>query len=309
MQISIHVRIKTVKIAYRSGAVVSAAALTFALAACSPSNEAPAESESASAEATSSATADAGTETTALAGNLQGAGASSQESAMDAWRAKFQEANPDVTVGYDPVGSGGGIEQFLSGAVPFAGSDGLLEAGEYEQAVEVCGDGGAYHLPMYISPVAVIFNVEGVTSLNLDAGTIAKIFDGVITSWDDPAIADQNPDVEPARGDHHGRAPLGLVRHVRELHRLPRAGRRRRLGLRGLEGVPRDLRAARRLRRHLGTRRGRHRHPELDRLRRRLACRLAWHRVAEGGRGVRALLGRGRREHRRRVAAVGGRQR
>ncbi|MFV0285049.1 MAG: phosphate ABC transporter substrate-binding protein PstS [Demequina sp.] len=184
------------KIAYRSGAVVSAAALTFALAACSPSNEAPAESESASAEATSSATADAGTETTALAGNLQGAGASSQESAMDAWRAKFQEANPDVTVGYDPVGSGGGIEQFLSGAVPFAGSDGLLEAGEYEQAVEVCGDGGAYHLPMYISPVAVIFNVEGVSSLNLDAGTIAKIFDGVITSWDDPAIADQNPDVE-----------------------------------------------------------------------------------------------------------------
>ncbi|MDE0573698.1 phosphate ABC transporter substrate-binding protein PstS [Demequina sp. B12] len=178
----------------RTGAVASAAALTFALAACSPSNEQPTES----AESTSTATA--GTEETStvtIAGNLQGAGASSQESAMDAWRAEFQNANAEVTVGYDPVGSGGGIEQFLSGAVPFAGSDGLLDASEYEQAVQQCdGDGGAYHLPMYISPVAVIFNIDGVDSLNLDAATIAGIFDGTVTTWDDEAIASQNEGVE-----------------------------------------------------------------------------------------------------------------
>ncbi|WP_084104851.1 phosphate ABC transporter substrate-binding protein PstS [Demequina sp. NBRC 110056] len=181
------------KIALRTGAVASAAALTFVLAACSPSNEETPESSDAPTTGTESEAPEA----MSLSGNLQGAGASSQESAMDAWRAKFQESNPEVTVGYDPVGSGGGIEQFLSGAVPFAGSDGLLDDAEYAGAVERCdGDGGAYHLPMYISPVAVIFNVEGVTSLNLDAATIAQIFNGDITTWDDEAITSQNEGVE-----------------------------------------------------------------------------------------------------------------
>ncbi len=182
------------KLMNRTGAVVSAAALTFALAACSPSNEQTDEPAESTAGATS---AEETTEAASLSGNLQGAGASSQESGMDAWRAEFQNANPDVTVGYDPVGSGGGIEQFLSGAVPFAGSDGLLDDSEYAQAVERCaGEGGAYHLPMYISPVAVMFNLEGVETLNMDAATIANIFDGKITTWDDEAIASQNEGVE-----------------------------------------------------------------------------------------------------------------
>lgn len=175
------------KIAYRSGAVLSAAALTIALAACTPSNE-------QTNEPTTSATGD--TPAMELSGNLQGAGASSQEAGMDAWRAGFQALNSGVTVGYDPVGSGGGIEQFLAGAVPFAGSDGLLDASEYAMAVERCdGDGGAIHLPMYVSPVAVIFNIEGVTTLNMDAPTIAKIFNGDISNWNDPAIAEQNDGV------------------------------------------------------------------------------------------------------------------
>jgi len=182
-----NVRIWNVKLAIRTGAVVTVAALS--LAACSASNEEPSGTESTGTEET--------TDAMELSGNLQGAGASSQESGMDAWRAGFQAMYADVTVGYDPVGSGGGIEQFLSGAVPFAGSDGLLDAEEYELAVERCdGDGGAYHLPMYISPVAVIFNIEGLDSINLDGETLANIFDGNITSWDDEAIASQNEGVE-----------------------------------------------------------------------------------------------------------------
>ena len=51
-----------------------------------------------------------------LSGDLNGAGATSQEKAMEAWRAGFQSANPDVTVNYDPVGSGGGRTQFLDGS-------------------------------------------------------------------------------------------------------------------------------------------------------------------------------------------------
>ncbi len=176
--------------ALRSGVLAAAAAATLVLAACSPTNEQP--QNTSPAPQTSDAPAPA-----ELSGNLQGAGASSQEAAMDAWRAGFQATHGDVSVGYDPVGSGGGKEQFLSGAVPFAGSDGLLSEEEYALAVDRCdGEGGAIHLPMYISPVAVVFNVAGVDSLNLSAEQLAKIFNGDITNWSDASIVGSNPGVD-----------------------------------------------------------------------------------------------------------------
>ncbi|WP_430868367.1 phosphate ABC transporter substrate-binding protein PstS [Demequina aurantiaca] len=181
------------KIATRTGVIATATVLTLALAACSPSNEEP--TESTSAVATDAATA--APEAMALSGSLNGAGASSQESAMEAWRAGFQTANPDVTVNYDPVGSGGGRTQFLDGGTLFAGSDSLMDADEYATAVERCdGDAGAVHLPLYISPVAVVFNLDGIDNLNMDADTIAQIFDGKITNWNDAAIAAQNEGVD-----------------------------------------------------------------------------------------------------------------
>ncbi|MCP2283517.1 phosphate transport system substrate-binding protein [Promicromonospora umidemergens] len=133
---------------------------------------------------------------TGLSGELNGGGASSQESAMEAWRAGFQSANPDVTVNYDPVGSGGGRESFISGAYPFAGSDAALEDDELADAEAQCGEGGVIQYPAYISPVAVAFNLEGVDTLNMPAETIAGIFAGEITAWDDEAIAADNPDAE-----------------------------------------------------------------------------------------------------------------
>lgn len=176
-------------IALRSGAVASAAALSLLLAACGPSNETE-ETSSGNSGATTDAMAD-------LSGTLNGAGASSQESAMEAWRAGFTADYPDVIVNYDPVGSGGGRTQFLDGATSFAGSDSLMDEQEYALAVERCdGDAGAIHLPMYISPIAVIFNLPGIDSLNMSADVIAQIFDGKITTWNDPAIADINPNVD-----------------------------------------------------------------------------------------------------------------
>jgi phosphate transport system substrate-binding protein len=178
-----------VNIALRSGAVASAAALSLLLAACTPSNE----------ETESTATS-GGTETEApasLSGSISGAGASSQEAAVAAWRAGFQALNPDATVNYDPIGSGGGRTQFGEGAVSFAGSDALMDSEEYAAAALACdGDSGAVHLPLYISPIAVVFNVEGIDSLNMTPALIAQIFDGKVTSWDDPAIAELNEGVE-----------------------------------------------------------------------------------------------------------------
>jgi phosphate transport system substrate-binding protein len=129
----------------------------------------------------------------ALAGTLNGAGSSAQQAAMQGWTAGFATEQPNVTVNYDPVGSGGGREQFLAGGVTFAGSDAALDEEELEQAAERCGEQGVFELPNYISAIAVVFNIQGVGELNLSPDVIARIFDGQITRWTDPAIATDNP--------------------------------------------------------------------------------------------------------------------
>lgn len=133
----------------------------------------------------------------ALRGHLIGAGASSQGSAQEAWVVGFQLQNPGVTITYDPIGSGGGRETFQSGAAIFAGSDRAfriseIEAGRFDSCVE---EAGIWQIPAYISPIAIVFNLDGLTTINLDADTIAGIFTGVITRWNDPAITEQNPEV------------------------------------------------------------------------------------------------------------------
>lgn len=132
---------------------------------------------------------------TQLGGTINGSGSSAQQAAMQAWMAGFAAEQPGVTVNYDPVGSGGGREQFLDGAVTFAGSDAALDAEELEQAIERCGESGVFELPNYISAIAVVYQLEGVAELNLTAEVVARIFDGQVTRWNDPAIAADNPGV------------------------------------------------------------------------------------------------------------------
>jgi phosphate transport system substrate-binding protein len=166
----------------RAATLTVALATTLALSACGASNESEGESsggESGGAE---------------LSGSLVGAGSSAQQSAMEAWQAGFQGEYPDVDFSYDPVGSGGGREQFLADAADFAGSDAALDEEELAAAQERCAGGEIFELPNYISPIAVIFNLEGVDELNLAPQTIAGIFTGAITNWNDPAIAEDNPD-------------------------------------------------------------------------------------------------------------------
>lgn len=147
-----------------------------------------------------------------LSGTLSGAGSSAQNAAMDAWRAGFSLLHPKAQVQYSPDGSGAGRTAFLAGAVEFAGSDAYLDAEEMDRAKQVCGPEGAFNVPAYVSPIAVGFNLPGITELNMDAATIAGIFKGEITNWNDPAIAEQNPGVElpdlritrVSRGDDSG---------------------------------------------------------------------------------------------------------
>lgn len=132
----------------------------------------------------------------AVSGNLIGGGASSQEAAMTAWAEGVKADNPKLSVNYDPVGSGSGRKGFLGSQYSFAGSDAALKDEELEEAKKVCGDGGAFHVPAYISPIAVAYNLPDVDEVKLDAETIAKIFAGEIKKWNDDAIAKQNEGVE-----------------------------------------------------------------------------------------------------------------
>ena len=131
-----------------------------------------------------------------FSGTLVGAGSSAQQAAMQGWTAGFAGLQPEVTVNYDPVGSGGGREQFLAGGTDFAGSDAFLDEEELEQAEERCNGSGVFELPNYIAPIAVVHNVEGLEELRLTPETLARIFDQQITRWDDPAIAEDNPDTD-----------------------------------------------------------------------------------------------------------------
>ena len=130
-----------------------------------------------------------------LIGTLDGSGSSAQSAAQEAWIAMVQNANGGLTVNYEPSGSGAGREAFLAGGVDYAGSDSPLSVADLEGRFGGCADGSrGIDLPLYISPLAIIYNVEGLDRLQLDATTTALIFRGEITRWNDPAIVALNPE-------------------------------------------------------------------------------------------------------------------
>jgi len=170
-------------------AAAAALALTggLALSACGGSGDPAANGGSGSGS-------DGGSASGTISGQLAGAGASSQEAAQGAWTQNFIALNPEAQVTYDSVGSGKGRDQFISGGVQFAGSDEAMKPEDMEKAAETCQGGTAMDIPVYISPIAVVYKLDGVNNLQLSPATVAGIFSGQITKWNDPAIVADNPD-------------------------------------------------------------------------------------------------------------------
>jgi phosphate transport system substrate-binding protein len=163
----------------------SAALLACGVAACGDSED-------------SSGTSGGSSSGGELSGEVAGAGATSQEAAQEAWIANFESENSAVTLSYDPVGSGGGREQLIAGGVAYAGSDAAVseEGGEMKAAIKRCAPGELLEVPAYVSPIAIIYNLPGVEGLKLSPATLARIFNQEIDSWNDRAIAADNPGVE-----------------------------------------------------------------------------------------------------------------
>ena len=167
----------------------------LALTACGSDDNTPSGSTDLGASAA------AGSAIACASGSLTGAGSSAQKNAMDEWVKAYQQACAGSTINYQSVGSGAGIEQFIAGTVDFAGSDSALKDEEQPNADKRCGTGKAINLPMVVGPIGIGYNLPGVEDLVLDAATIAKIFTGKITKWDDPAIAALNDGVKlPSTG-------------------------------------------------------------------------------------------------------------
>ena len=166
----------------RHAAIAVIAAGALALTACGSDNA------TGTAPATATATGPK------VTGTLTGIGSSAQGAAMDAWKTNFASANQGASVQYSPDGSGAGRKALLDGSAQFGGSDAYLKDEEYASSTTQCGPDGALNIPVYISPIAVAFNLPDIKELNLDAATVAKIFRGEIATWNDPAIAALNPD-------------------------------------------------------------------------------------------------------------------
>ena len=118
---------------------------------------------------------------------LKASGSTAQENAMSRFVKAFEQSCPGQSVNYTPNGSGAGIAEFISKQTDFAGSDSPLNKGEEDQAAQRCGS-PALELPMVFGPIAVVYNVDGLTSLNLNGPVTAQIFNGQITMWNDAAI-------------------------------------------------------------------------------------------------------------------------
>jgi phosphate transport system substrate-binding protein len=166
---------------------VAAVATALGLAACSSSGS---SSTAASGGSTSSASSSASSST--VSGTIKAAGSTFQTNFQQTAISAFKSADPNVTVDYDPVGSGTGRADLYSNTVLFAGSDSPVPA---KEASKVPAGKTILYFPVQIGPIAMAYNLNGIKGLKLDATVLANIFQGNIKTWDDPAIKALNPGV------------------------------------------------------------------------------------------------------------------
>jgi phosphate transport system substrate-binding protein len=113
---------------------------------------------------------------------------------MSKWVSGYQKDNPKVQITYRPIGSGGGIEEMKKGYLSFGASDAPLSDDQLKDLAPLI------QVPASAGPVCVIYNLPGLTSpLRLSAKALAGIYGGTILTWQDPAIANDNPGVKLPR--------------------------------------------------------------------------------------------------------------
>ncbi len=121
---------------------------------------------------------------------INGAGATFPFPLYSKWFSEYNKLFPNLRFNYQSIGSGGGIKQITEKTVDFGASDAPLSNEELAKAP------GLVNLPTVLGAVVVAYNVPGVPALNLSGPTLAGIFLGTISNWNDAAIAKDNAGVK-----------------------------------------------------------------------------------------------------------------
>jgi phosphate transport system substrate-binding protein len=160
------------------------AALGVIVAACGSSSKSSSSNTTAAPGQTTATTVKLSSAT------LNGSGSTFQKPFNDEAISEFTQANSQITINYAGGGSGKGLSDLAAKLVDFAGTDApITDYSKYGGASAVL------YFPTVAGPITVSYNLSGVTKLTLSASTIAKIFSGKITTWNDAAIATDNPGV------------------------------------------------------------------------------------------------------------------
>jgi phosphate transport system substrate-binding protein len=171
--------------AVAGGAVVAALALAACSSSSSSSSSSSAPASSPAAAAATSA-ASSSSSSAALSGTINASGSTFQTNFQQGAISSYKTVQPGVTVNYGGGGSGAGRTALYANTVLFAGSDSPIPASEQSK---VPAGKTVLYFPVQIGPIAMAYNLSGVSNLKLTAAVLAGIFQGTIKTWNDPAIA------------------------------------------------------------------------------------------------------------------------
>src|SRR5256884_459102 len=121
---------------------------------------------------------------------LQGAGATFPNPLYQKWLSEYGKLHPNIKIGYQSIGSGGGIKQIQARTVDFGASDAPMTEAELKAS-----PGELIHIPTVLGAVVITYNLQGIAKpLRFSPDVIADIFLGKITKWNDARIKADNPD-------------------------------------------------------------------------------------------------------------------
>jgi len=131
------------------------------------------------------------TATSAVAQNINGAGATFPYPIYSRWFTEYNKVHPEVKINYQSIGSGGGIRQVSEGTVDFGATDGPMSDQQIAEAKVK-----TMHIPTVLGAVVPVYNLPGINkTLNFSSEVIADIYLGKIAKWNDGRIAKDNPGV------------------------------------------------------------------------------------------------------------------
>jgi len=126
---------------------------------------------------------------------INGAGASFPYPIYSKWFSVYKKIKPNVQINYQAIGSGGGIRQLIKQTVDFGASDAPMKDKDMKKTAWP-----VMHVPTVLGAVTAAYNLPGVNNIQLDGKTLADIFQGKITKWNDPAIVGLNSRIKlPAK--------------------------------------------------------------------------------------------------------------